>query len=289
MIRILYASDIHAGPTLLAQLMDTALAERVDGIIVGGDLVPHHLPLAPGRDIIHAQAVYLETVFVPAFQALKSRLDIPVYLDMGNDDFAANHTILQAHNGALFNLIHMQRLSLTRKVDLVGYMVVPPTPFYRKDWEKPDTQACPVRPGNRLITQGQVTWRGVVEDVELNLASADTIEADLAALSGRIEKPFIFISHSPPVDTPLDITSLGEHVGSLAIRDFIAYWAEKGMLLTALHGHIHESYNMSGTIHTRINGALCLNPGQTHGPDAILRYVILALDDHGPEPVIRLI
>lgn len=287
-MRILFTSDIHAGPTLLAQLMDTVAAQRVAAVIIGGDLIPHHLPQPPGRDILCAQAVYLEREFIPAFRELRSQLDIPVYLDMGNDDFAANRTILEAVDGSLFHLLHMRRCRLTREVDLVGYMVVPPTPFYRKDWEKPDRAGRPVRPGNRVITHGQVTWGGVIEDMELDLASGDTIAADLAILSEGIRKPFILVSHSPPADTPLDITSLGVHVGSQAIRDFIAHWAKRGMLPAALHGHIHESYRMSGTIRTRISGALCVNPGQDHGPDAVLRYVILELNKDGSTPMVRI-
>lgn len=288
-MRILYASDIHAGPHLLDQLMNAALLNRVEAIIIGGDLIPHRLALPASGDIIHAQAIYLETVFIPAFQALQSKAGIQVYLDMGNDDFIANRAILEAYENSLFKLIHMNRCELTKTVDLIGYMIVPPTPFYRKDWEKPDTADCPARPGNRVILHGHVTHRGTMEDMVMDLDSADTIEADLNKLGSRIGKPFIFVSHSPPSDTPLDITSLGIPVGSLAIRNFIAHWADQGMLLAALHGHIHESFKMSGTIQTRINGVLCINPGQNHGPEALLRYVIVDLEERNGKPAVSLV
>lgn len=288
-MRILYTSDIHAGPHLLSQLMDAVLTNKVEAMIIGGDLIPHQLPLQPGRDIIHAQEAYLDTIFIPAFQTLQLKARIPVYLDMGNDDFIANRAILKTYTDSLFKLIHMDRCELTSAVDLIGYMVVPPTPFYRKDWEKPDMRDCPARPGNRVISHGQVTHRGVIEDVVMDFGSANTIEADLAGLAAKINKPFIFVSHSPPSDTPLDITSLGVHVGSLAIRNFIAHWADQGMLLATLHGHIHESFKMSGTIETRINGVLCINPGQNYGPNALLRYALLDLDEHDGKPVIRLV
>lgn len=288
-MRILFAADIHASPNHLNALMDTALSSHAEGLIIGGDIVPHYLPQYKHLSLIMAQATYLRETFIPAFKDLKARRCIPVFLDMGNDDLAANRSILEAYDGGLFHLLHMRRWRLAKGVDIIGYMAVPPTPFNRKDWEKPDTSAFPGRPGNQFRTRGFITKMGREEKFILNLKSPETIEADLKILSRRIRRPFIFISHSPPADTPLDLTDFNRHVGSLAIHDFISQWARAGLLVASLHGHIHESPAISGANKTRINGAICINPGQNNGLRAQLKYVLIDVATSQNPPIVHLL
>jgi len=288
-MRLIFAADIHASPSHLNALLEAAQSAGADGIIVGGDIVPHHLPEFAPSSLIMSQALYLRNVFIPALQGLQRQTPMAVYLDMGNDDLAANRTILKAYEGDLFHLLHMRRYRLAGCVDILGYMAVPPTPFNRKDWEKPDTIAFPGRPGNQVRTRGFITYRGREEKTVLNLKSKETIAADLVTLSRKIRGPFIFVSHSPPADTPLDLTDFKKHVGSLAIYDFIAEWAQKGLLLASLHGHIHEAPQMSGVNHTYIQGALCINPGQNQGLEVPLKYVLLELDPDGSPPAVHLL
>ena len=262
-----------------------ALDQAVDGLIIGGDLIPHHLPRLAAEDLLKAQTAYLETVLVPKISTLKRKKDIPVYLDLGNDDLFGARKVLEALDGDLVHLLHLNKHPLTETVDIIGYMIVPPTPFQRKDWEKPDSRQNPYEPGNRILLDGYVSRRGLIEPSALDLASADTIENDLAALSRMVERPFVFVAHSPPYDTPLDVLSNGTHVGSPSIRRFIQKWSEKGQLIASLHGHIHESPFRSGSIQTRIGKALCLNPGQATD----FRYVILELDISQPVPQVRIL
>ena len=109
--------------------------------------------------------------------------------------------------------------------------------------------------------------------------SGDTIESDLSELSKSIDRPFVFVAHSPPYGTPLDVLDTGVHVGSVSIRMFIEAWAKKGLLMASLHGHIHEAPFRSGRISTLIEKVICINPGQYSTGNHPLRYVILALSD----------
>jgi len=113
----------------------------------------------------------------------------------------------------------------------------------------------------------------------LNFESDDTIENDLLRISERIDKPFIFISHSPPYDTALDVIYNGLHVGSKSIRRFIEEWSKRELLLASFHGHIHESPNRSGSIHTKIGNVLCINPGQGNGYGSKFKYVTFKLSN----------
>ncbi len=288
-MRLLFCTDIHASPNHLKTLLARVQSTPVDGVIVGGDIVPHYLPQFCHLNLLAAQAAYLETVFIPALKQLKQRLNLPVYLDMGNDDLAGNRFILQRYDGGLFHLLHMRRVTLNPDMDLLGYMMVPPTPFNRKDWEKPDTATVPCQCRHMIRTEGFVTINGYLEQTQLDLDGAELIATDLDRLSQKITRPFILVSHSPPFNTPLDLTHRRHHVGSVAIHDFIAKWAAKGLLVGSLHGHIHESPQISGTQQTRIGPAVCINPGQSEGAEARLHCVLLHLDTRRSPPTLRLL
>lgn len=70
--------------------------------------------------------------------------------------------------------------------------------------------------------------------------------------SSNMRCGFVLVSHSPPLNTKVDLTSFGVHAGSLAVREFI----ETKEPALVLCGHIHEA---RGT--DIIDGVLIVNPG----------------------------
>jgi Icc-related predicted phosphoesterase len=276
-LRVLYTSDIHASHTHFFSMLSVAEKKEVDCVIIGGDLVPHYLPERARYGQIEAQALYLENIFIPELADFRDRTGLKIFLDLGDNDLISGRKVLEEHDGELFHLIHFTKQPLTDDVDVVGYMIVPPTPFTRKDWEKSDSRKAPYPQDNRISVQGYISLNGVLEDILLDLSSDDTIESDLHELSKDIDRPFIFVSHSPPFNTPLDVIYNGNHVGSMSIRKFIDKWSKKGLLIAAFHGHIHESPDRSGSIQTTIGSALCFNPGQGNGEGAKFRYLIFEL------------
>ncbi len=288
-MRILYTSDIHANPEHLYSMLNVAAREALEAVIVGGDIVPHHLPEADTLGVLPAQALYLNNVLVPAIKEFKQHRQAAIYLDLANDDFICNRKILKDHNVELVNLLHLQKHRLAEHVDIIGYMMVPPTPFYRKDWEKPDSPEMPYAPGNIVALDGFISSNDQLVETFRDLAADDTIENDLARLSELIDRPFIFVAHSPPYQTPLDMLDSGLHVGRISIKRFIEDWSRKGLLIAALHGHIHGAPYRSGCIQTVIENTICVNPGQNEGRGSNLRYVILELEDRQTRPQVRII
>ena len=261
-MKILFTSDIHIHPNHLFALVHKTLIIRPEVLIIGGDIIPHLLPGNQNIEIINAQAKYIKKTLIPELRYLKSQMTVDIFIDMGNDDLSASRHLLQAHEGKTFQLLHMQRHRLSKHVDIIGYMVVPPTPFLRKDWEKPDTQNCPYAAGSQVQIEGYTTASGQKETVFLDFSTSETIENDLNLLSAKIVRPFIFVSHSPPYGTPLDQIAGGIHVGSISIRRFIEHWSRQGLLIASFHGHIHESPRISGYTRTAIHRTQCFNPGQ---------------------------
>jgi Icc-related predicted phosphoesterase len=221
--------------------------------------------------------LYLKDIFIPALRDFKKRSDVDIYLDFGNDDLAVNRYILEEQDGGLIRLLHNSKQWLTQNVDILGYMNVPPTPFTLKDWEKADTPQRPHALEQQISIKGYVSRSGSMKEITLDLESDDTIESDLKRLSDKIDKPFIFISHAPPYDTPLDVIYNGLNVGSVGIRRFIEKWSKKGLLLASFHGHIHESPDRTGSVSIKIGHALCFNPGQGNGIGSKFRYITFEL------------
>lgn len=284
-MKILFTADIHAHPSLLEQLCRQVWRHNIEALIIGGDIVPHTLPQAHALGLLGAQAAYMENTLIPALKQIKAQRGTRIYLDLSNDDFAANRNILEHYQGRLLHLLHMQKHALNDHIDVIGYMNVPPTPFQRKDWEKPDTRDRPYSPGTRVRLKGYLTDTGRIQETVLNLDSDDTMEKDLDLLSAQILKPFIFVAHCPPWDTPLDLLANGRHAGSLSIRRFVERWSKEGRMLASLHGHIHESPQVSGATYTRIHGALCINPGQLDR----LQYAILEIKGDAGAPGIEIL
>ena len=281
-MKFLYTSDIHANYEHLFSMLKKAREKSVDAIVIGGDIVPHYLPQFEDCHILQAQALYLRQILVPAIEEFRKTSRAKIYLDMGNDDFICGRTILEERDGELFHLLHMNVLPFSESVDIAGYMNVPPTPYHRKDWEKPDSKRQLFAPGNLVDLGGVVSSKGYLEKTAIDLGAArqssgNTMESDLEALGKKIRKPFIFVSHAPPYGTNLDVMYDDTHVGSLAVREFIEKWSMKNMLIASFHGHIHESPERTGAIESTVGKARCFNPGQGDWGGSRFQFVVCDL------------
>jgi len=98
-----------------------------------------------------------------------------------------------------------------------------------------------------------------------------TIEDELANLVLPVDiSQTVYVFHMPPINLGLDRCFLGKDFGSEAIYRFIL---ERQPLLS-LHGHIHESPELSGNWYAKLGHTCCIQPGQLED----LIYVIIDLD-----------
>lgn len=262
-MKLLYACDIHTNRRHVKTLLNIAVRSGVNAVAIGGDVTPKVIFDKYGFDkLVYEQRKYLEDEFVPILRDFKkAHTTINLYLDLGNDDFKANRDVLEKHEGELFHLLHMTVGRLTEDIDIVGFMDVPVTPFTIKDWEKADKKKQ--YPPVDSTIKGYVSRGSHLLDHVINVFKDTSIEEELAELGKQITKPFIFVCHTPPYMTKLDQLYSGRCVGSTAVREFIEYWAVKGLLKAGFHGHIHESPKVSGSTVDYVAGVRCYNPGQT--------------------------
>jgi Icc-related predicted phosphoesterase len=279
-MKMLYTSDTHVYPGHLNRVLKAATELHPELIVFGGDLIPDWRRTI--RDSIPSHRAWIQDKLLPAVHRFRESFpEVRIFLDLGNDDLAAAAPLLQARDGIDFELFHMRVAAIGPRLALVGYMAVNPTPFGIKDREKPDGRNWTGLDVPGVLRTGMVTTSGEEVSITLDPASG-TIEADLEVLSSLLRQPpweshdFLFVSHAPPRDSALDLTSMSSHVGSRAVRQFIEGWGATGRLIASFHGHIHESPWMSGRVMERIGAVPCFNVGQE--PE-LLRALVLSTDD----------
>jgi Icc-related predicted phosphoesterase len=273
--QILYATDLHGNQRAYDRLWSRARDLGVDAVVLGGDLLP--LPLGKNREPVRLQREFVEDYLG---DSLRRQRDAgrAVYGLLGNDDWAACRELFTtlAAEGAYYDL-HLARHSLDDALWIAGYSCVPVTPFRMSDWDRYDSSGwTPKVPPRSLL----LTDTGVLREAELSeLRGRPTLEEDLRDLA-RAGDPSctVYVCHTPPHGTALDVMHGGAHIGSHALRAFI----ETHQPPLTLHGHVHESHRISGAFVDRLGATVCVNPGDSR---TRLRAVLVDPADPGSAKV----
>ncbi|HAK46547.1 MAG TPA: hypothetical protein DCO79_11600 [Spirochaeta sp.] len=255
-----FVTDLHGRKQLYLSLFKYLEKNPPDILLLGGDLFPPFMqpsePGSPGKpDFING---FLRIFFMDLKILLTEKYP-KTFLIMGNDDPRYYESALIDSGNSLWVYIHHRKKQLS-EYSLYGYNYVPPTPFMLKDWERYDVSryvdvGC-ISPeeGTRTfpISEHEKKWTTIKDDLT-SMTENDPMENA------------IFLFHTPPYDTELDVGDIkydvidyvpvDKHLGSIAVRRFIE---EKQPLLT-LHGHVHESSRMSETWLQKIGRTVCIN------------------------------
>ncbi len=265
----IFISDLHGHISRYETLFTTLLAEPVNFVFFGGDLLPHGLRNPDG--IADFSAEYLFPRLRGLKKALKGRYP-EMFVILGNDDFRSEEIkFIEASEEGLFHYLNMDLIDLGR-LKIFGYPYVPPTPFRLKDWEKYDVSR-EVRPGCLPPRSG---FRSTNPDYDPATA---TIASDLDRLIADHDlSNAVMLFHSPPYNTQLDMANLDEfrfgdikpdnHIGSVAIKEFIV---NRQPLLT-LHGHVHESTRRTGHWLEKIKETVACNGAHGGRELCILKF-----------------
>jgi Icc-related predicted phosphoesterase len=183
--------------------------------------------LGPFTFDIEVQREFFESYIIPLFASFKEKYKKDIILIAGNDDFSVNMDLFEnAEKSGILKLLN-NKVCKVGVHTFAGYPFVNPGPLIINDWIKSEKE----------------------------------ISNDLKKLAKKSQpKKTVYIIHAPPANTKLDTLYSGEHVGSTAVRDLI----EKEQPLLTLHGHVHESPDMSGEIQEKIGDTLSINPGSSN-------------------------
>lgn len=237
-MRILATVDYHGRLDAIDALTEVVTPAYDLVIIVGdlGHLTQAHVELShldpPVRERIEERL--RETDVSPTDRAtavydVLSESDIPVFAVPGNSDVEAVHDVM-SHRGTDLHGTVIEHGG----VSFAGFGGVPEMPV----------------------------------PVELPFEyTEDEIAAHLDPLMTDIDSPWVLVTHVPPHNTPLDLTTDGDHVGSTSVRQAIA----TGRPVLALCGHVHEARGIHHVGETTV-----VNPGPIM--DGYVAEIVIAGD-----------
>jgi len=259
-VKTLYTSDLHGESHLYQQFSELATSSFAEIAVLGGDLLPSVRQIEQCHDMIPRQKSFIDQFLHPFFKNLIETTTVKqIILIPGNWDLGYYHLFEEAIEGVID--LSERKYSLKDGYELIGYPFVPPTPFWPKDYEKMDDSETlwPPQPDPCYIRSPNRTDQLVAIDSSLYFRQQDSIYGDL----DRLPKPMnhdkaVYVMHSPPFGSGLDVIRGGQSVGCRSIRTFIQTYQP----LLTLHGHIHESPEISGHFFDRIGNTLSVNPGQ---------------------------
>ena len=259
-MKLLYTSDLHGETHLYQELLELSIASSAEIIALGGDLLPSFPPSKRYEEMIPNQKMFVDEFLLPFLKKIFQSTSVrQIFLIPGNWDLGYLCLFREPIEGIIDLSQKIHRLR--NGYELIGYPYVPPTPFRPKDYEKTDDPEAPWPPQKNpsYIRASEQSDRLLSIDPQTYLRERGTIREDLNRLAKPMNyKRAIYIMHSPPLGTKLDLIQGGNPAGSRSIKVFI----EEHQPYLTLHGHIHESPELSGAYLDRIGETFSINPGQ---------------------------
>jgi Icc-related predicted phosphoesterase len=260
-MKILYTSDLHGEIHLYQELLGLAISSSSEIIGLGGDLLPSFPPTKRYEDMVPNQKIFIDQFLSPFFKRILETTSVKqIVLIPGNWDVGYPYLFKKPLEGMID--LSQRNYQLQNGHELIGYPFVPPTPFRPKDYEKMDDPQAPWPPQKNpsYIRSSEYGDQLTPIDPYFYLKGQGTIQEDLDRLPRPLNyKKAIYIMHSPPFGTKLDLIQGAKPAGSCSIKVFI----EEHQPLLTLHGHIHEAPALSGTFFDRIGETISINPGQS--------------------------
>ena len=271
----IFVSDLHGKKDRYRKLFEIINERKPDSVLIGGDLLPLDIRLKSKVKQFFENNLFKKIRDIKS----ESKKKIDFYIIMGNDDPKIYEKyLLEAQKEGIINYIHNKSVK-SNDIYITGYSYIPPSPFQLKDWEKYDV--------SRYVDIGAVSPEKGGRSVKIpdNEIRYSTIKKDLEILVKKSPpEKTIYLFHSPPYETDLDRADLDGkkidhvpvdlHVGSIAIKRFIK---EKKPLLT-LHGHVHETVEMTGSWNEKIGDTYCFTAAH-NGPElAVIEFDTDELD-----------
>lgn len=251
-MRLLFVTDLHGCTWKYDRLYQTAQRHGVGIVLNGGDLLPKE-----GNSFQQDRFItgYLQRHFQQFDQA---KIHYLCYL--GNDDLKIFDPLFEATCQQYQHIHHIaQRMITLNDLAFIGMNWVVDYPFRLKDRCRKDTDdyIFQTQFGTGLLSTAN-GWKEL-DDWFAYANALPTIADELKNLPQPVDmQRSVYMIHMPPANLGLDVCGHGGKVGSIAIYDFL----QEHQPRLALHGHIHESPEVSGAWKAKIGNTACIQPGQ---------------------------
>lgn len=260
-MKVLYSSDFHGETRLYWELLELAMSISANIVIFGGDLLPSFLPANRYEHMLLNQESFIDQFLVPFSKTMLEIAGVEKILVIAGNWDVAYPYLFSVPRESLIDL-NQKKYQFENGYEMIGYPFVPPTPFRPKDFEKMDDPDAPWPPQkNPSYIRSTDNFHELIPiSPYFYLKGRETIQEGLLRLpEPKDERRTIYVMHSPPFGTQLDLIQGGQHAGSRSIKSFI----EERQPLMTLHGHIHESPKISGAFLDTVGVTLSVNPGQS--------------------------
>ena len=260
-MKILYVTDLHGHKWKYERIIEIAEKLRVTAIINGGDMLPHN----------NQQNRFI-TEYIDGYFAQLNSAEIYYLYILGNDDPMMLDGLFDDICSRYPFIINLaQRKFKIKDYEFIGMNWVVDYPFLLKDRCRMDTDEYTFQ---KQFGKGMLSSQNGYKEIDDWFTYAKTLptienELDKLVRPDDMSKS-IYVIHMPPNSLGLDTCSDGEEIGSKAIYKFL----KKNQPRLSLHGHIHESPEVTGKWYAKLGNTVCIQPGQLND----LSYVIIDLD-----------
>jgi Icc-related predicted phosphoesterase len=251
-MKALFVTDLHGCKWKYERLFEVTKEFGATIVINGGDLLPKDGNL-------FAQDKFIKNYLDNHFAQFNSA-GIYYLCYLGNDDLRIFDELFEEIcNKYSFVVCLAQCKFEVGGFEFVGMNWVVDYPFRLKDRCRMDTDDYIFQEqyGTGLLS----TPNGFqeIDDWFAYAMTLPTIENELIQLvRPKDMEHSVYVLHMPPYGVGLDKCGHGAEVGSKAIYNFLQKYQPK----FSLHGHIHESPEVTGRWYTKLGNTICIQPGQ---------------------------
>jgi Icc-related predicted phosphoesterase len=251
---ILFVTDLHGCLWKYDQLYHVAKAHKADIVINGGDMLPKN-------SILFQQDIFITQKLEKHFN-LFNKAKIHYLCCLGNDDLMVFDPVFDKTCRQYEYIYNIAQHKINIEgIDFIGMNWVVDYPFRLKDRCRMDTRDYIFQ---RQFGTGLLSTSSGWKEVKNWYSYANTLPTIKDELNElplpQDSQNSVYIIHMPPAHLGLDTCGNGENVGSQALYDFLKIQQPK----LSLHGHIHESPEMTGMWKSKLGKTICIQPGQTN-------------------------
>jgi uncharacterized protein len=248
LLKFIYATDLHGNCFKYNKILQFAIDNDIKLIHLGADILPKNY------DLIYYQKEFTNN-FLKKFYKKCHKNNINVLASFGNDDIYIFKDDFKKYaelaDEKIFNYADYNFLS---------YNFVPDYPFGLKTACKlnnhDNSKICNCLEPVDIIYDENCIKIININNIKEYFNNKTTIEEDLNNI--YCDNNYICAFHCPPAFVDLDVCYNNQRVGSEAIYN----WIKKNQPKISLHGHIHESYDITNVWKTNIDNTLVIQPGQ---------------------------
>ena len=271
MFKFLYVTDLHGWTKGYEEILNISLVAGIDTIVNGGDMLPK------GKDLVFTQQLFIEEYLDSYCQLLES-YNISYYSMFGNDDCMSVLPSWNSLTTTYKNIYDLTEcwLPFAEHLKIRGCNYIPDAPFGLKDWCVLDSKDFKRPPQYCSPVVSEENGLSFIDNIDKFFNNRPTLENILKEISDEVDsqKNSIFVCHSPPASVGLGNVDKHIDVGSTALYK----WIVSTQPLLSLHGHIHESPQVTGVHTAKIGNTTAHQPGQQKLQNKLL-YSIISIED----------